>query len=342
MIRVLIVEDSPTICALLQAMLETDPAIRVIGTAKDGAEGLKKAVALKPDLITMDLQMPVMDGLEATRRIMQESPTPIVVVSAHLDSTELSLTFNAIQAGALDVLAKPSLANFDVMREQLVTSVKLMSEVKVIRRMNPNRLGTPTTPTQPRTSNHFAVVAIGASTGGPAALNSLFKVMPRDFPLPIVVVQHMAAGFIEGMVRWMQIESNLEIRIAQQGERILPGMVYFAPDEHHLFFESRDVLGLNQAPPVSHVRPSATVLLQSVAKIYGAQAIGVILSGMGDDGALGLQALHGHGGMTLAQDEATSVVYGMPRVAVELGAVDQILPLEQVAPTLAELTLHER
>ena len=341
-IRVLIVDDSPTIRLLFTEILNGEPDIRVVGVAADGEQAVQRTEALKPDLITMDIRMPRVDGLEATRRIMAQCPTPIVMVSASLDTDDLSSSFSAIQAGALDVIEKPNGSdprNFEGIRQRLVTAVRLMAGVKVVRRRAPKAAPTGglavRVPTRPLRAG-FKVVAIGSSTGGPMALHTLLAGLPREFPVPVVVVQHMSAGFLPGLVNWLKLDCALPVNIAADGQAAHPGQVYFAPDNHHLILGGRGVLRLTEAPPVSHVRPSATVLFESVARLYGREALGVLLTGMGDDGAAGLKAIHDRGGLTLAQDEATSVVYGMPRVAAELGAVDHILPLGSVAGSLVE------
>jgi two-component system chemotaxis response regulator CheB len=348
MIRVLVVEDSPTVQRLLVAILESDPEIQVIGTAANGEEAVRRAITLKPDLITMDIKMPVMDGLEATRQIMATCPTPIVIVTGSSESSTLPITFNAMRAGALDVIQKPvglRHENFKSIHKRLVTAVKLLAGVKVFRRdatppgNSPGSAGGNFRVRSRASSKQrgFTIVAIGASTGGPAALQSLLKALPSHFPLPVVVAQHMSPGFTKGLVRWLQMTSELRLKMAQDAERLLPGTVYFAPDQHHLLLRDRLTLGLSQAAPVKHVRPSVNVLFESVARTHGATAVGVLLTGMGDDGAAGLKAIHDRGGLTLVQDEATSVVYGMPRAAVELGAADQILPLDEMAPALLRL-----
>lgn len=339
MIRVLIVEDSPTMRMLLKTILESDPELQVIGMAANGEDGVQQALALKPDIITMDIHLPGMDGFEATRRIMEQRPTPIVIVSSSVDRSEVLVTFNAIQAGALDVLEKPTSTahpNFAVLRERLVTTVKLMSEVKVIRRYR-SQATQRSVEVGRRAGRPYALLAVGASTGGPAALNALFKELPPQFPLPIVVVQHMTIGFTAGLVAWLQLASRLPVRLAGAGEHLQPGVIYLAPDDTHIQLVERGVIGLSKAPPVSHVRPSATVLFESAARVYGAEAIGVLLTGMGDDGARGLKALRDCGAATIAQDEATSAVYGMPKAAVELGAADQVLPLPQIAAAVLAL-----
>lgn len=339
MIRVLIIEDSPTMRMLLKTILESDPELQVIGMAANGEDGVRQALALKPDIITMDIHLPGMDGFEATRRIMEQRPTPIVIVSSSVDHSEVLVTFNAIQAGALDVLEKPTSTahpNFVALRERLVTTVKLMSEVKVIRRYRSQAAQRSVGAGRP-TGRPYALLAIGASTGGPAALNTLFKELPAQFPLPVVVVQHMTIGFTAGLAAWLQLESRLPVRIAGEGEPLQPGVIYLAPDDTHIQLVNRGVIGLSKAPPVSHVRPSATVLFESVARVYSAEAIGVLLTGMGDDGARGLKAMRDCGAATIAQDEATSAVYGMPKAAVELAAADQVLPLPQIAAAVLTL-----
>ena len=339
MVRVLIVEDSVLQRTLLKSLLEQDPDIQIVGMATNGAEAVQMAVALKPSLIIMDITMPVMDGLEATRRIMQEEPTPIVVLSSGVSADDRATSFAAIKAGAVEVMAKPTGVqdgNLGEMRLRLIATVKGMALVKVARKPSSSAIK-PVLPLQRALPKPPTLVAIGTSTGGPFALSILFKALPCDFPLPILVVQHMASGFTRGLSEWLQTESNLPILLAHDFQTIEPGKIYLAPDDHHLVVARKGLLSLNQNPPVNYVRPSANVLFNSVAQIYGAEAIGVILTGMGSDGAAGLQAMHQSGAVTLAQDEATSVVYGMPKVAIDLGVIDHILPLDAIAPTLVTL-----
>ncbi len=337
-IQVLVAEDSPTTATLLTRMLESDPAIRVIGTVKNGEDAVRQTLRLQPDLITMDIGMPVMDGLEATRRIMNERPTPILVVTG-LREQASTVAFDAIAAGALDVIEKPLIQGSDdleTLRDRLVTSAKLMAVVKVVRRKSksaPQMAAAPASGSR-RT---LSLVAFGASTGGPAALKSVFKSLPGSLPVPAVVVQHVSRGFLPRLVKWLQQETSRPMRIAVDGDTMRPGVTYFAPEEHHLRLRRRNVLELSDSPPVSSVRPSATVLFNSVASVYQSEAIGVLLTGMGNDGAEGLQAIRAQGGVTLAQDKETSVVYGMPRVAADLGVVDHMLPLEAIGPTITRL-----
>lgn len=341
MIRVLIVEDSPTIRMLLEAMLDSDPEIEVIGTAADGEEGVRKTKALKPDLITMDIRMPRMDGFEATKRIMAECPTPIVVVSASVEASDLKIAFNALQAGALDVVEKPPgirHAEFETIREQLVTAVKLMSDVKVVtRRPLPARPAGPAPTPRPLLKGRIDIIAIAASTGGPAALAEILTKMPAGTPVPILIVQHITRGFDEGLVRWMDSVSPLPVRLAVNGQRLRAGEVLVGPQGVHLGVSDSARVVLSQSPSVQSHCPSATYLFRSVAEAYGRYALGVILTGMGDDGVDGLVALKRAGGRVLAQDEDSSVVFGMPRQAIARGVVDQVVPLSAMAATIVEL-----
>jgi two-component system chemotaxis response regulator CheB len=324
---------------LLKAVLESDPGIQVIGTAANGEEALRQTLALKPDLITMDINLPTMDGFAVTRRIMEQRPTPVVIVSASVEQQQMVVAFNAMQAGALDVVMKPSGVshpNFAQLSQQLITTVKLMAEVKVIRHYRSVLTPRPAASHAPA-ARQLTLLAVGASTGGPAALNILLKMLPADFPLSALIVQHMTAGFTAGLVAWLQGACLLPIKVAEEGEVVRPGTVYFAPDDTHIRILTRNVIGLSTAPPVNHVRPSANVLFESVARVYGGEAVGVLLTGMGEDGALGLKAMHDRGSPTIAQDEATSAVYGMPKAAVDLGSADQVLPITQIAGAVLTL-----
>lgn len=345
MIKVLVVDDSPTVRLVLQTILESDPDITVIGTASGGQEALQKALDLHPDLITMDVLMPGMDGIEATRQIMAQCPTPIIVISAHRSDPVLAVSFSALQAGALQVVDKPENAfspEGAAVRAALISAVKLMSEVRVVRRRygtlprngTPNGAPAPVSSPPGLTPRECEVVAIGASTGGPAALNMILSGLPANLPTPVLIVQHITAGFTQGLATWLQASCQLTIKIAQPDQRIQPGTIYIAPDDQHLSVDRGGRLRLTRDTMVNHVRPSADILFDSVAQTYGATAVGVLLTGMGEDGARGLLTIHQRGGFTIAQDEASSVVYGMPKAAAQLGACSTILPLDQIASTL--------
>ena len=319
-------------------MLSSDPAFTVIGEARDGAEAIRKAVELTPDLITMDVHMPVADGIDATKAIMREAPTPILVVSS-IANTDVELSLNAIQAGALMVVEKPSdpqSPSFSRQRDQLLTMAKAMSEVKVVRRWSGGSSPTYTRSIR-RPNTIVRLVAIGTSTGGPAALRRILLDLPGTFPVPILAVQHIARGFIEGLVKWLGMNCALRVKVAVDGELLDAGTVYVAPDDHHLGASTDGRVRLSSIPPIGGFRPSADHLFESCGRSYGADMIAVILTGMGRDGTDGLQTVHAAGGRIIAQDEATSVVYGMAREAVRSGAVDEILPLEHIAARLGEL-----
>ncbi len=344
-IRVLIVDDSATIRAMLQRVLSEDPNIVVVGVAVDGEEAIRKTLELSPDVITMDIFMPRLDGYEATRRIMYEKPTPIVVVSSAVDSPELMVAFKAIQAGALDVVQKPAVigAAADASHRRLVSVVKSMSEVRVVRHRRQVEVISAPRPmsTLPPVVSHTqktSLVVIASSTGGPAALQQILTELSPDFPAPIVVVQHMSAGFTAGLVRWLQSSTGLKLTIARHGERMEAGTVYFADEGRHLEIGVMNRLFYRDTPPVHYVRPSATVLFASAARQTPSEVIGVVLTGMGEDGVEGLRAMHDAGSLTIAQDQATCVVYGMPGAAVKAGAIDHILPIESIGKKLNELT----
>ena len=359
MIRVLVAEDSPTARALLVSMLTSDPEITVIGEAHTGNQAVEMAYALRPDLITMDVQMPGIDGLEATVRIMTRVPVPIIVVSSLASTSEVELSLEATRAGALMVLPKPEgplSPRYDEQRAQLVSTVKSMAQVKVVRRwgasnaalrsksMTPTALGAVSgerprmTPAGTRQAGpERRIVAIGASTGGPAALRDLFAELPAAFPVPVLVVQHISKGFVGGLALWLGASTKLRVKVAEAGDVARKGTVYIAPDDQHLGIREDFRIVLSNEPAVGSFRPSASYLFGSAAKAFGTAVVAVILTGMGDDGLYGLRAVHAAGGFVIAQDEASSVIYGMPREAVRAGIAHAVLPLGDIAPRLAEV-----
>lgn len=345
MIKILICDDSQAIAMLLKAIFEREPDFEVIGHAKNGRECVQLAHELKPDMITMDIRMPMMDGFEATRTIMESRPIPIVVVSSSVDDEELKITFRAIEEGALSVIQKPPGINhpdFEKVRRGLVETVRAMASVKLVRRIPLRKPHTTEMASIPASAvtGAYELVAIGCSTGGPQVLQQILSSLPVNFPVPIVIAQHISKGFIGGMVSWLGGHTLLRTKEAQQGESLQAGTVYFAPDDAHLLI-ARNSNGLaarlGQDPPVNGFRPSATPLLQSVARTCAKNAIGAILTGMGCDGAEGLLALRRAGGHTLVQDAESSVVYGMPGAAVALDAVDEIVQLDKIAARLSKL-----
>jgi two-component system chemotaxis response regulator CheB len=341
MIRVLIAEDSPFTATMMRELLNQDPEIEVVGWAKNGEEAVQLRNSLRPDVITMDLNMPVLGGLQAIEAIASTRPVPILAVSQTIESRDSDIAFEALRNGATDIMGKPSGygdAGFSKMKEELI------SRLKAVARIQPKRLSkklwsdiTPTQSLKQRARNE-GVVAVGASTGGPPALAIILKRLPQDFDLPIAIVQHIARGFLSNLARWLETQSRLPVRVATDKEVLKPGTAYLAPDDYHLRIgPDRNVL-LSNAPPIRGHRPSADELMESAARAYGKQAAGVLLTGMGSDGAEGLKMIRAAGGKTIVQDEATSIVFGMPREAILRGAAQIVSPVEKIAEEIVRAT----
>jgi len=346
MIRVVLAEDSDTCRALLTAVLESDSQLRIVGQAHDGEAALNLTEQLRPDVVVMDAHMPVMDGFAATRNIMLRCPTPIVIVSASMNVAHVAASMRALAAGALTLLPKPVSPNapgFDELAQQFVRTVRAMADVKVVRRFHHPAPATPVptriTPMLPQadTRPRPRVVGIGASTGGPAALQRVLSDMPTKVPVPIVVVQHIARGFVEGLAGWLDAVTPHTVRVAAHGEQIQPGVVYLAPDDHQLWITRRGTVDLSRRAAVGGFLPSVNVLFTSLAESYSSSALGVIMTGMGQDGIDGLRDLRAAGALVVAQDEETSVVFGMPAAAISAGVVDAVLPLPMIGPRLYQL-----
>jgi len=343
-VRVLIVEDSPVARELLVNILQGATGLQVVGVARNGEEAVRLAHRLQPDVITMDVHMPGMDGYETTRRIMTETPRPIVMVSASFDKSERDMTFNALKSGALSVLEKPTMYDPPEVYDYLIHQLKLMAEVKVVRRWAAPAAksgGTRPFAASPALARNgqtkTRLVAIAASTGGPGMLAQILGQLPADFAAPIIIVQHITPGFGESLAQWLNQQTPLTVRLANPTDEPQPGQVLIAPDDQHLTINSLGVVALNRQPSLHGVRPSADYLFESAARVFGATAIGVILTGMGSDGAAGLLQLRQAGARTIAQDEQTCVVFGMPAVAIKLGAAEQVLPVGKIAPALLNL-----
>lgn len=336
MIRVLIADDSRTFRMLLRDVLEADGKIEVVGEAANGAEAIALATELAPDLITMDLRMPGIDGLAATEEIMRRAPTPIVILTGDAGATEAAFGMSALRAGALTVLPKfagPTDPEFREQARRLVRTVNALSEVKVIRRRDTRsrRSPLPDLGSQPA-----SLIAIAASAGGPAALRRILADLPAHFALPIVLVQHIAAGFATGLARWLAGECALPVVAAEHQMPLQPGRVHVAPDDRHLLVTTRELL-LSDDPPIGFFRPSATALFRSSATAFGSRTVALVLTGLGSDGVAGLADIRARGGRILVQDERSCLVYGMPGAAVASGVVDAQLPLGQIAPVLTAL-----
>ncbi len=342
MIKVLVVEDSPVLREFLVYVLSADPDILIVGTASDGAMAVEAARRLRPDVITMDIHMPRMDGLEATRRIMESAPTPIVILSGSVDKHEALSIFQAIDAGALTALPRPAgmgAAEHEAMVQKLRQTVKLMAEVKVVRHW-PHHFRETSEPGMPPFMPR--AIAIGASIGGPQVLRKIVAMLPRDLPAPLLIVQHMTAGFIDSFADWLAQFSLLPVEVARHGERVDPGRIYVAPSGHQMRIGHGGVVQLDKEAGEYGLSPSVSPLFRSLADIYGGAVIAGLLSGMGNDGALELRLLRERGAFTFVQDADSSVVNGMPGEAVRLGAAMYVLSPEKIGALLAGLPAQAR
>jgi two-component system chemotaxis response regulator CheB len=391
-IRVVVVDDSALMRRMITTLLERDPAIRVVGAARDGREAIALVEKLRPDIVTMDVRMPVMDGLATTEHLMAYCPTPILVLTASLASHEVDITFRMLDAGALEVIEKPhgetpltiERAGFDLIRR-----IKTLARVKVVTHLRGRRragdgaetpsllsrrpgsdgvrppgvvaarqapahetasthlrpaatIGSqpaaqpPTTALRAAVPLDFPLIVIGASTGGPRVVHQILADLPRGLPASVLVVQHIAAGFSLGMAEWLSSASALPVRLAVEGYTIRRGEVLVAPDQRDLLITPHGTVHLNENPLLIQ-RPAIDVTMQAAAEMFGANAIGVLLTGMGRDGAYGMLTIRRSGGHTIAQDEASSAIFGMPRAAIQLGAATEVLPPSRIAARLAEV-----
>ncbi len=341
-IRVLVVEDSRVISDFITQVLNADPELEVVGTAANGREALEAVRRTKPHVITMDIHMPQVDGFEATRNIMESCPTPIVIVSGSSTRDNVSTNFHALEAGALAVVARPQgigHIQHEYSAKQLVDTVKLMSEVKVVRRwLRPKQMPEPpgfsTQKLSVLAQAPVDVVAIGASTGGPLALQTILSALPKDFPVPVLVVQHMTPGFTQGFVEWLSRSSGFPVHVAIDGEPLLPGRAYVAPDNLQMGVSNGHRIVLTGDGRENGMCPAVSFLFRSVKAVFGQQAVGVLLTGMGVDGVDELKQLKNAGATTLVQDKESSVVHGMPGQAIQDGAACHILPPQGIAKAL--------
>ncbi len=342
-IRVLLVDDSPIALKALQKILSSDPDIDIVGTARNGAEALELIPDLNPDVICADLYMPVVDGLELTHEVMDRYPRPILVISVAVREDEPRNAFDLLEAGALDVFPKPrgGLDPHDrELKMELVHRIKRLAGVSVVRRPRAHPSVRRDGAEKPPTWHPVNLVVIGASTGGPQALVSILPRLPADFSAPIICVQHIGEGFLEGLVNWLNARSQLTVKTAEDGEVPRSGVVYFPAEGHHLEIGRDGRLYGNTAQPINGLRPSIDFTMKSAAKYLGSGVLGVLLSGMGSDGAEGLLAIRRAGGITLAQNAETSVVFGMAERAGDIGAVNNFLPLDNLAGALIEAVEH--
>ncbi|WP_319761215.1 chemotaxis-specific protein-glutamate methyltransferase CheB [Maridesulfovibrio sp.] len=349
MIKVLIVDDSASVRTLFAEMFKREDDFEVVGCAEDGYSALRMVRDLKPDVVSMDVNLPDCDGFSITRMIMEENPVPIVVVSAVYSATDAEIGFRLIDTGALTFHKKPALNSgyFEEQMQEIITSVRLMSEVRVVRRKRRFRNAADQNRPQPLEGNFLPapssgkdkVVCIGASTGGPQAIKQILMSIPHEFTAPILVVQHMSEGFTEGMVNWLKRYTGHDVRRAAHGDLLESGTIYFAPEGSHMEVSAERKIVLTDSASVNESRPSVSVLFNSAAQNLGRSAVGVLLTGMGRDGADGLLAIRRKGGYTIAQDEETSIVFGMPGEAVKIGAAISILPIEKIGDYLNRIFL---
>jgi two-component system chemotaxis response regulator CheB len=340
LIRVLLVDDSKIALAVLKKILSLSPEIEIAGTAENGAEALKAVLSLKPDVICSDYQMPVMDGLEFTRQVMRLCPTPILILSIAVQSSQQDNVFKLLDAGAVDILPKPCLdsgLSNPALGQALIAKIRLLSGVKVFTRKSPASSPIQQLPaTRITTRNKNTLIVIGASTGGPQALEKILSKLPKDYPFTIVCVQHISKGFLDSFVGWMNAKSKLAVSIAKQGEVPQKGRIYFAPDNGNLIFNAKGSFEIKQENE-NLFFPSVDATFFSISRQLAPQTIAVLLTGMGSDGAKGLKAISDAGGLTVAQDEASCTIFGMPKVAIELGAAKKILSLEAISQLLCSL-----
>ncbi|ACK64847.1 response regulator receiver modulated CheB methylesterase [Rippkaea orientalis PCC 8801] len=350
MIKVLLVEDSPVALTLLKRMLTSNDQTEVVGTARTGIEALELIPKVNPDVICTDIYMPQMDGLEFTSQVMAKYPRPILVISAGVQNKDTQEVFAILDAGAVDVFPKPAGGlgvDYEVTKKQLINKIKVLSGIKVftkIRRTTASIMLTKSSISTPETRlssvvsssdpDKIRVVAIAASTGGPHAFQEIFSSLTPNFPVPILCVQHISEGFLQGFLNWLKTVCSLRVEIAEHQQVPQPGKIYFPPEHRHLQIDAQGRFNCTLSPPVDGHCPSATALFESVAQFYGKESVGILLTGMGRDGARGLLKIAQAGGLTIAQDESTSVVFGMPQEAIKLGATKTVLPIQEIAPLL--------
>ena len=346
MIKVLVVDDSVFMRKLLTDLFAGETDFSVVDTARNGKDAIDKVKRLKPDLITMDVEMPVMDGIKALEVIMKEAPTPVVMISS-LTQAGAVATLRALEIGAVDFVAKTAgpISNITAIRTEILTKCRaaVRANVSQLAAGRTTAKALPAMPkmhSQPGLAFDERIVAIGTSTGGPRALQEIITKLPGNIPCGIVIVQHMPPGFTKSLAERLDSLSSVTVKEAEHNEVIRPGHVFIAPGDYHMLIEregGKTVIKLNQNSPIGGHRPAVDPLMESVARAYGSKAIGVILTGMGRDGAKGIEAIKRQNGHTIAEDQSTAVVYGMPKAAIELGVVDKIVPITGVTAEILKV-----
>ena len=345
-VSVLVVDDSAVTRQLLVHILKSDPQIQVVGAVADGQAAVDFVAVNPPDVVLMDIHMPRLDGFEATRRIMETQPVPIIMCSATTDPREVATTFRSMEAGAVAFVEKPlgpESANFPALVTNLLQTIKLMSEVKVVRRWPRSRgLSLPRPEAPKPASVGIELIGIGASTGGPPVLQTILASLPKDFPVPVLIVQHIARGFLAGLAEWLSQTTGWQLHLAAHGTTPLPGHAYLAPDDFQMGVTASGRIFLTREEPESGLRPAVSYLFRTLADAFAANAVGVLLTGMGKDGAMELKRMKDRGAVTIAQDRETSIVHGMPGEAILLGGATHVLPADKIADTLIKLVGREQ
>jgi two-component system chemotaxis response regulator CheB len=365
-IRVLVVDDSAFMRKVLQTIIAADPQLEVCGEARDGRDAVTQAEVLKPDVISMDINMPHMDGLQATEIIMSSNPRPILIVSS--ESREgAEVTLKSLELGAIDFVAKPS-GGIDLdmssVKDELCRKLKMAAKVRVVRTATRSKLQQEIASSSPRvepaskngdsglqevraavnaaakSAGKFPIVVLASSTGGPATLMNFMPYFPKDFPGAVILVQHMPGNFTSQFSKQLAEISRIKVKEAEAGEIIVPGQLYVCPGSHHLRVSPTGRISLDDGPRISGYRPCADLTFESAAEYAGPMTIGVILTGMGNDGAKGVQEIRSAGGHVIAQDESTAVIFGMPQEAIKTGAVDQVLPMEAIYHAIEKRVLY--
>jgi two-component system, chemotaxis family, protein-glutamate methylesterase/glutaminase len=336
-IKVLLVEDSLIALELLQRLLRSSSEVEVVGTARNGQEALELIPKVNPSVICTDLHMAPIDGLELTRQVMEKFPRPILVISNSVQEDDTKNIFGLLQAGAVDIFPKPTSGDYteyEQVKHRLLAKIKMLSQVTVKARFCSSTLQSHITSASLNDTATLRAIAIGASTGGPQAIHKIITSLPQNLPVPIICAQHIGDGFSAGLISWLNEDSNLTVKIAQIGETPAPKTVYFAPEKAHLEFDAQGKFIYSNFTTATGTCPSIDVLFKSVARIYGKSSASILLTGMGTDGVAGMEAVKAAGGLTIAQDEQSCLVFGMSKLAISAGAVSDILNLSEIAPFL--------
>ncbi len=335
-IKVLLVEDSLIALELLQRLLKSSPEVEVVGTARNGREALELIPQVNPSVICTDLHMAPIDGLELTKQVMAKFPRPILVISNSVQEDDTKNIFGLLQAGAVDIFPKPTSGDYqeyEQVKQRLLAKIKMLSQVTVKARTS-NRLTATNASANINDPGTLGAIAIGASTGGPQAIHKLITSLPQDFPIPLICAQHIGDGFLTGLISWLKEDSRLNVKVAQIGETPAPKTVYFAPERAHLEFDAQGKFIYSNFTSATGTCPSIDTLFRSVARLYGSSSASILLTGMGTDGVGGTKAVAAAGGMTIAQDEQSCLVFGMSKLAIDSGSVGHILSLWEIAPFL--------